>query len=261
MTDIDADEKQIIPRDLNFDFSLAATKWLNEDVYLTQMFNAPSMVLPYVEGFVNFTVIHSLSKLKDVSLHARCLNFIKQEALHAREHVKYNKVLSKQGLVNNEVIGKLIEKLNKIKRKWSLLSMLAIAAGFENFTMTISKIVLTDDLLKNSENDVARFWKWHMMEELEHKSVLMDLYIQLGGGYFRRVSIYTVVLMNYCYYGLKVYFKLLKVNKASRFRGLQCVFYKNSFFIKSIFKSFQYYRYHYHPDKSKTRHLLNFDNL
>lgn len=127
--------------------------------------------------------------------------------------------------------------------------------------MTISQIVLTDDLLKNAENDVARFWKWHMMEELEHKSVLMDLYIQMGGGYVRRVSIYTLVLIHYCYYGLKIYFTFLKVKKASRFRGLQCVFGKNSFFIKSIFRSFQYYRYQYHPDHLKTRHLLNFDSL
>lgn len=139
--------------------------------------------------------------------------------------------------------------------------MLAVAAGFENFTMTISQIVLTDDLLINSENDVVRFWKWHMMEELEHKSILMDLYIQMGGGYFRRVAIYTIVLIYYCYYGLKIYFDLLKASHASRWLGLQCVFRKNSFFIKSIFKSFQYYRYHYHPNKSKTKHLLNFNNL
>lgn len=126
-----ADEKHIIPRDLHFDFSLAATTWLNEDFYLTQMFNAPSIALPYIESFVNFTAVSCLGKFNDIPLHVRCLDFVRQESLHAREHVKYNKILSKQGLANQEVIVKLTRKLNKIKRNGSLLSMLAVAAGLK----------------------------------------------------------------------------------------------------------------------------------
>lgn len=117
MGPIATDEKNIIPRDLRFDFSAAATTWLNQDFYLTQMFNTPSLVLPYIEGFVNFTVIQSLNQFENTSFHERCLNFIKQEALHAREHAKYNKVLHQQGLVSKKVTSRLINKLHKIKKK------------------------------------------------------------------------------------------------------------------------------------------------
>lgn len=252
---------EIIPRDLKFNFSLAATAWLNNDVYLSQMFNAPSIVLPEIECFVNYAVYHALGHIKDKTLHEHCLNFIKQEARHAKTHIQYNSTLKDAGLSCDKVVNKLKQHLQKIKKRWSLLSILAVAVGFESFTMTISKIVLEKDLLRHSEKDINQFWRWHMMEELEHKQVLIDLYLQMGGGYFRRVAIFTLVLLNYFYYGLKIYFKFLSVNKASKWKGLRCIFSKNSFFLKSVIQSLRFYHYNYHPNKLNTDHLLDFNSL
>jgi predicted metal-dependent hydrolase len=252
---------EIIPRDLNFDFSLAATAWLNNDICLTHMFNTPSIVLPQIECFVNFAVYHCLDHINDITFREQCFNFIKQESRHAKTHMQYNSILRNANYFCDEVVNKLKHKLQKIKKKWSLISILAVAVGFESFTMTISKIVLEENILGNSDNDINQFWRWHMMEELEHKQVLFDLYQQMGGGYVKRITIFTLVLINYFYWGLKIYFKFLNINKVSKLKGLKYIFSKNSFFLKSVIQSLKFYRYNYHPNKLNTDHLLDFNSL
>lgn len=127
--------------------------------------------------------------------------------------------------------------------------------------MTISRIVLEKNILCQSKNDITQFWRWHMMEELEHKEVLIDLYKKMGGGYFRRISVFSLVLINYFYYGLKIYFKFLSLARISKFQGLRRIFSRNSFFLQSVLESLKFYRYHYHPSKLDTNHLIDFNSL
>ncbi len=250
--------KKIYPRDLQFDFCNAARPWLNNDIYLTHMFNTPSIVLPYVEGLVNFSVKNLLHTVQDKDLHEHCLNFVKQETFHSREHVKYNKVLLKNGFTFDKVIQQIRRKLQYVKYKWSPLSILAIGVGFECFTSIISITVLENNSLDKADDILKHFWLWHMMEELEHKSVLMDLYHQSGGGYFRRITIFTLVLISYCYYGWKIYSTFLKLENLSLINGLSYATRKSSFFRKSLLGALKCYRYRYHPNKIKTDHLIKF---
>lgn len=219
------------------------------------------MVLPYVEGFVNFTVINVLNKVGDKNLNSACQAFLKQESLHAREHIKYNTMLNKHGYFCSEIVNSLRNKFSRMKNKWSPLSLLAVAAGFECFTSIMSKFVLEDQVLTQYNEPADRFWKWHMMEELEHKSVLMDLYNHLGGGYIRRISILSLVLYCYCYYSAKIYINLLRTDNKPVIKGLLFACRKDSFFRKSLIKSLSCYRFHFHPRQIETDELLNFDSI
>jgi predicted metal-dependent hydrolase len=255
-------QNTITPRDRDFDFRETPKHWVHDNGYLTHMFNAPSFALPYIEGFVNFTVINVLSRVKDKNLEAACQAFLKQETLHAREHIKYNTMLNTHGYNCPRVINSLRAKLSHIKAKWSPLSLLAVAAGFECFTSLLSKSVLEDNVLGfASKMPADRFWKWHMMEELEHKSVLMDLYKQLGGGYIRRVSILSLVLFFYCYFSAKIYIRLLRTDNLPVFKGLLYVCRKDSFFRKSLIQSLGCFRIRFDPRQLKTSKLINFDTI
>ena len=123
--------------------------------------------------------------------------------------------------------------------------MLAFAVAFECFTSIISHIVLQHHLLLQSDETMARFWQWHMVEELEHQSVLIQLYHEMGGGYFRRVSILTLVLFYYCFFGFRIDFGLLRVDRASYIKGLMTACGRQSFFIRSLIKVLRCYKRRY----------------
>lgn len=255
-------QNKITPRDWDFDFSATPKHWIQANGYLTHMFNAPSFALPYIEGFVNFTVINVIKQIEDSDLRNACQAFMKQESQHAREHIKFNAMLNRHGYFCTEIINQLKAKLNHIKNQWSPLSLLAISAGFECFTSLLSKYALEDRVLGDANLDPAdQFWKWHMMEELEHKSVLIDLYYQLGGGYVRRISMLTLVLYYYWFYSAKIYIKLLKTDKLPLFKGLLFACRKDSFFRKSLIKSMSCFRFHFHPRQLNTQDLINFDSI
>ena len=248
-------------RDYHFDFSSAPFAWANNDIYLSHMFNAPSIVLPYVESFVNYAVHISMHKIQDESLRESYDHFIHQESNHAREHIKYNQSLMENGFSCDVLVNAVRNKLQRIKKRWSLLSVLAAAAAFEHLAMSISKVVLEGAVLNNAENNMRCFWSWHMMEEVEHKNVLMDLYLQMGGGYFRRVTIYTYILFHSVFYGARVYLSLVDKSHVSRLKGMRYLFGRKSFLLKSIFFSLRYYQYNYHPGSENLADLLDFNLL
>lgn len=239
----------ITPRDRTFNFSSAGTAWLNQDAYLTHMFNTSSLLLPYVEGLVNYAVYQVSDRIQQKELQIACSQFIKQESNHTREHLKYNQALRVHGYSHDAVLKKFKSNLKTIKHAGSPLTVLAVAVGFECFTAIICHIVLDQGLLKTSETNMRAFWEWHMQEELEHKAVLMDLYKEAGGGYFRRISVLAVVLIGYCYYALKIYLRFLRVNKLSIFKGLLVACGRKSFFRKSLVASLHCFRIGYHPNE------------
>lgn len=250
---------KIFPRAWNFDFTKTTRHWVDNSAYLTHMFNAPSILTPYVEVFLNFTVINVLDKVEDKDLKLVCQAFVKQESQHSREHIKYNIMLDNQGYACREIVNSVQRKLDHIKNKWSPLSSLAVTVGIECLTTILCKSILEENILTQNDKSAARFWKWHFMEELEHKSVVMDVYSHLGGGYLRRISLLTLVLVYYCYYIGKIYIHLLRIDNKSISKGIFVTCFKRSFFRKSLLQLLSCFRYHFHPRQIKTEDLLNLD--
>lgn len=240
----------ITVRDLHFDFSDTPAYWLNNDPYLTHMLNASSPAFPYLEGFVIYTVKQSLSQIKSTHLRESCFLFLQQEANHAAEHVAYNQMLEQQGYQFVHIINNLKNTLQFAKKHCSALTLLALSVGLEALTTMLSKTILEKGILNNNETAPAHFWRWHLQEELEHRSVLFDLYREAGGGYIRRISMLTIILTIYCYFSLRLFCCLLSKDKLSTFIGLKYLFTKNIFFLSGIMKLIQCYRLWYHPHTS-----------
>ena len=248
--------QRIIPRDYHFDFSSMPNAWLNNNLYITHMFNGPSIGVPYMEGLVNFAVKQSLAKISDKQLFDDCLNFIKQETTHAREHINYNLQLNQLGYRADVIAYHIKRKINYFKKKSSLLTVLAMAVAFENLVGAVSKTVFEDKILEHADPAIKAFWEWHLMEELEHKSIVFDLYQHLGGGYLRRVLMYTIATSCYCYFSLKIYLTFVKKDQGSVVKGFLFVAGRKSFFMKSLLRSLAIYKFRYHPEQMITNHLI-----
>lgn len=250
----------ITPRHFSFDFSKVPTYWLRSDPFAMHLFNASSHALPLLEGLVNFSVRQVMDlAIKNSELYMDSHHFIEQESLHARQHNKYNEMLKSHHFFLENDVNALKQKLINIKRRSSSLSLLAMALGFECITTFMSEKILQSKILDDADETVRNFWKWHLMEELEHKNVLMDLYLYIGGGYIRRIIMLTYVLLNYLYIGLRIYIKLLRKDKLSIIKGLFALCRKKSFFFKAIFKVFTCYRFSYHPNQIVSDGLVDFD--
>ena len=63
----------------------------------------------------------------------------------------------------------------------------AVTAAYEHFTAVMATGVLTHpNWLDGATPELALLWRWHAVEESEHKTVAFDLYRAMGGSERRR---------------------------------------------------------------------------
>jgi predicted metal-dependent hydrolase len=166
--------------------------WNAGDAFLTQYYNAFSMVFPEGEqGFID-TVRLCLPLLDTAptndALRQAVKDFIAQEAIHKQVHERFNAVLIQQGLRNHwqdwmhdrlkKASGKLATK------KTHPLELLATTLAYEHITAVFADLHLQrTDLLAHATPSIQALWRWHIAEESEHRSVVFDLYQACGGTY------------------------------------------------------------------------------
>ncbi len=173
--------------------------WLAGKAFRTQFFNALSMSFPVGEQEFIDSVRASARSLpaeaKYASLHATIQDFVGQEATHRRIHSLYNAELEKQGLVNHwqHWAADMIALGNK--RNVPEISKLAVTAAFEHYTAVLADLTLRyPAVLEGADPMLATLWRWHAVEETEHKAVAFDLYRALGGSYKKRVRWYAFAM-------------------------------------------------------------------
>lgn len=169
----------IIARNPQFALGANPRAWHGGDPALTAFFNGMSLLFPDGEAFF----IDSVKELKpdDLSpaLAADIRGFIAQESIHRREHMRYNAGLEAHGYPC-EAIAKR-SRMAWARRIFSPLQRLALTAAMEHYTALSSRLLLADPrLLQGAEESYRRFWRWHALEELEHRAVAFDVYRAAG---------------------------------------------------------------------------------
>jgi predicted metal-dependent hydrolase len=166
---------QIKPRDYAFGRGLARERWwLGGDPVASAIFDALSATFPQGERFF----MDSLRRYKDQAppeLQAQIAAFITQEALHTREHVAFNRHIVAQGrdLAAMEARSKAL--LDEARERPDYIQLCATVA-MEHFTAIFAHLILSDPrLLRGADPEIARLWRWHGLEEIEHKAVAYDV--------------------------------------------------------------------------------------
>jgi predicted metal-dependent hydrolase len=177
--------------------------WHSENLYISHFFNALSLMFPEGERFFVDSVRRVRHRIMDPDLQAQMEAFIRQEAIHAREHLHYNDELRRQGYPTD-----VFDLLTRIALRSTRLTparwQLAITCAFEHFTATLADAALRDaEVLGDAAADYAELWRWHSAEEIEHKAVAFDVYQSVAPGvlgYLTRVAAMAVVSANYLPY-------------------------------------------------------------
>lgn len=260
------DGVSIEARNMTFELEQAlATDWADNDPFLTAIFNAMSISFPSGErNFINSVRAYE-NRITDEKLLSEVKGFYKQEGIHSREHRKYNKVLCQQrGYDLQDLESVYLRTLEKAKNNPQITPriMLASTVASEHFTATFGENFLKGRLIKNVEGAIGELWQWHSMEELEHKSIAMDVFNHIGGSYKMRTALIRITMWFFFRNTFKVAFKMLRHDKQLwKWKTLKSMskflFSKNGFIRIHIPAYRDFFREDFHPWDKDNRGLLN----
>jgi predicted metal-dependent hydrolase len=164
--------------------------WFKDNALLSFQFNSTSTTVPEGERFIVRAAQDAQQYIQDPVLQERSRTLVHEETAHARMHDAYNRYLTTQGFPSQKYDDEN-KRLSVFFEHWfSLKTRLAICAMIEHFTAIFSKQVLEICILEGEDVDerMDRIWSWHALEELDHRSTIFDIYLDMKGGYLRRVS-------------------------------------------------------------------------
>lgn len=173
----------IKPRHPAFDLHAAlATNWHGGDPFKTAFFNALSLTFPVGEKYFIDSVRAFQKQIDDQKLSQEIRGFIGQEAIHRREHAKYNEILGNArgyaGAAFEQGLQNRIDERDAHSAHMRLMETVA----FEHLTAILAHGLLTDDRwLDGADPTLKSMWHWHAIEEAEHKAVTFDVYRAVGG--------------------------------------------------------------------------------
>ena len=244
----------ITVRRMQFDLDESMPKyWNDNDPFKTHLFNAISMLLPPGERFFIQCLRENLPYLEDNTLISDVKKFMGQEGCHDHQHVLYNNILRAQGFNVSRLENIISNHLALASKISSRKSRMALTVAFEHFTAMLAHAVLSDkSWLHNAHPAYATLWRWHAIEEIEHKAVTFDVYQAIKGGYFtriREVFFGTIILCYHitaytCYFLFK---EKLFFKPKVWWRGLKFLWGKSGVFWKILPMYFSFYRPSYHP--------------
>ena len=175
----------IRPRHPTFDLEEAlAGDWNGGSAFRTAFFNAMSLSFPSGERFFIDAVREHEEGLQDPALREAVRGFIGQEAVHRRVHAAYNETFCRRrGYDLEELEGPFLEGVRWSEENLSPLARLAATVALEHITAILAAALLDgrSGSLAGADPRVAELWRWHAVEETEHKSVAFDVYAVSGG--------------------------------------------------------------------------------
>ncbi|SDX20425.1 metal-dependent hydrolase [Marinobacter mobilis] len=179
----------VAPRHLDFDVSQdLKTDWHGNDAFRTAFFNALSLQFPEGEQqFIN-AVRKYRDRIDDPKLTQEIRGFIGQEALHSREHRAYNEGLKARGYDIDAIDRRFMKHMEWVNRL-PASRQLAGTCGAEHYTAVLANAILSHpEWMAGATPKMQQLWRWHAIEETEHKSVAFDVYRHcIGNERLRRV--------------------------------------------------------------------------
>ena len=167
----------ITPRDRRFAREVKPAHWWHGgDPFATAFYNALSSTFPKGEAFF-VEAVRNHREGASPKLAEEIKGFTTQEAIHSREHDAFNRRAADAGYD----LGKLeaqVEKRLAITRDKPKIVSLAATMGLEHFTAILAHELLSDPRhLEGADPEAAALWRWHAVEEIEHKAVAYDTWL------------------------------------------------------------------------------------
>ena len=176
----------ITPRDRRFGRETGAPRlWHGGRIEATAIYNALSTTFPQGEAFFVESV-RAFRTGAPPDLAEEIKSFTTQEAIHSREHDAFNKRATQSGYDLSRLEAQVEKRLAITRGKPPIVSLAATMA-LEHFTAILAHQLLAERThLDGAEKETADLWRWHAMEEIEHKGVAYDTWLYATRDWPRR---------------------------------------------------------------------------
>jgi hypothetical protein len=167
----------IVPRDRKFGRGAQTERWwLGGDPVGTALYNALSATFPKGEAFFVESV-RAFREGAPPKLAAEIKAFTTQEVMHSREHVQFNRRADEAGYDMSSLEERVDRRLAIVRAKHPI-ACLAATMALEHFTAILAHELLSDPRhLAGADAETAAMWRWHAIEEIEHKGVAYDTWL------------------------------------------------------------------------------------
>jgi predicted metal-dependent hydrolase len=150
--------------------------------------NGLALRLPNQEPDMIRTMKAAKKQVTDPQLVDDLERFNAQEGQHYRQHTRLNDSIRLQGFEKlAELEAALDADYRRFSKSKSLRFNLAYAEGFEALTTAVARFSIESGPDPNLHPSVAALFQWHLVEELEHRTVAFDVYDYVCGGYIYRL--------------------------------------------------------------------------
>jgi predicted metal-dependent hydrolase len=256
----------IHPRDLAFGRNESNERWwLRGDPVATAFNNALSASFPIGERFF-IDAVRRYKSFADPGLQEQIAAFTAQESMHTREHILFNRQMVDAGY-DLTAIDAYLKALFDWARSEFPLGQLAATCALEHFTAILAHALLTDERhLAGTKPEIAKLWRWHAIEEIEHKSVAFDTYMAATRNLMpiARWAIRTHVMFMstiffflQLFYCTKQFFKQDGINNFRTWMRLLRYMFVSPGIMRRVLKSyFLYYLPGFHPWRVDDRKLI-----
>ncbi|MDY6920422.1 MAG: metal-dependent hydrolase [Pseudomonadota bacterium] len=260
----------ILPVRRNLKFHLPKDRirdWNGGGAHWTQFMNTLSLFFPAGERFFIQSIRNYRNEVTDPELKKAVSAFIGQEAFHTREHEEYNEAMVAGGIPIDEMEASVQQLLDFLQRNAPRPLQLAVTVALEHLTAMLADIAMEDDrFIRNSEPHYEALWKWHAMEETEHKGVAFDVYEEVVG---KGVGAYALrstafILANVIFWSLFYRYYYLVMKSLGEHRNLSgwLQSFRYQFGKRGVFPSLfgdwlSFFKPSFHPWDIDNSHLLD----
>lgn len=190
----DITQSLLTPRRVSFDFSQTPVQWIPGDAFSSHTINGINLILPIGELWFCRVYNKALPHITDPQLCADVQGFIRQEAIHSRAHSSAQAFLHQHGFSTEEFEGRIdwlfgqllgeqplglkLQNVKPLAKTW-LIARVGIIAAIEHFTCILGQWSLDSHGWDEADPVMADLFRWHLAEEVEHRTVAYDLFEHL----------------------------------------------------------------------------------
>ncbi len=177
-------------RKVAFPFSEETPRyWFGGDPFRTHFLNALSSTFPEGEAFFVRSVRHYRDRIDEPGLRTEIQGFSGQEGVHSQEHARHVEILVGQGYAGLAKVNRMAGRELRMYNRRAPVFSLALTAALEHLTAILAHQILLGSraLVGPMHPDMQPLWRWHAVEEAEHKAVAFDVLARVSGSWTLRV--------------------------------------------------------------------------
>lgn len=150
--------------------------WLNGDPVATAWFNTLSATFPRGETFFVDSV-RAHREGAPPKLAGEIRSFVRQEINHTREHGAFNRAAVEAGYDLSGIERRVMQHLELVRLRPAIVNLAATTA-LEHFTAMMAHVFLSKPHhFHGADEGTIDLWRWHAVEEIEHKGVAYDTWL------------------------------------------------------------------------------------